>query len=375
MGPQAVEIFDNWSHLSDEQRDTPAEVWGAFRTYFKPKSNFRLARFQLREINHLSNEPIDSYVTRLKVQASKCNFASPEAIEDKLIDQIIKGTSHRLVRKPLLDLDPCTLTLDQVLRKTRTHEATETHMQQLVQPHSVDSVNQSKSSNHTDPRSNNTCKYCGGPKHRREECPASGEECHKCKKKGHWAKVCHSMHNEGRGRTRNTGHQHKSYSRSKSQNKGRRTQRHGHHVSTVTYEQPSQDLSRDFEDLTMPCHAIHQAKDVGPSEANRTEAYATIRIEPYPTRTTNLYGKVDTGAQGNILPLRTYQKMYPKFINSRGEPINTEPSDVKLTAYVTLSCYSGQGSVDHIIVIVVKWRQFQRCRLNGVNSKDVGCSD
>ena len=98
MGPQAVEVFDNWSHLSDQQKESPSEVWNAFKNYFEPKSNFRLARFQLRDLVQQANEPIGNYVVRLKVQAQKCNFATPIS-EDNLIDQIIKGTHHFNVRK------------------------------------------------------------------------------------------------------------------------------------------------------------------------------------------------------------------------------------------------------------------------------------
>ena len=69
VGPQAVEIFDNWMHLSDAQRACPADVWEAFTNFFEPKSNFRLAQFQLRELVQRSDEAIDSYVNCLKVQA------------------------------------------------------------------------------------------------------------------------------------------------------------------------------------------------------------------------------------------------------------------------------------------------------------------
>ena len=45
--------------------------------------------------------------------------------------------------------------------------------------------------------------------------------------------------------------------------------------------------------------------------------------------------KVDTGAQGNILPLRTYRRMYPESIDSDGYPKNgtTTKRNTVLTAY------------------------------------------
>ena len=62
MGPQAVEIYHNWTHLSDAQHTSPADIWEAFADYFEPKSNFRLAHFQLHELVQHLDELIDSYI-------------------------------------------------------------------------------------------------------------------------------------------------------------------------------------------------------------------------------------------------------------------------------------------------------------------------
>ena len=43
--------------------------------------------------------------------------------------------------------------------------------------------------------------------------------------------------------------------------------------------------------------------------------------------------KVDTGAQGNILPLRIYKNMFPDSVDEHGLPTGTAPSQTKLTAY------------------------------------------
>lgn len=126
MGQKAVEIFD-WTHLTEAQKKSPAAVWEAFTSYFEPKSNFRLARFQLREIMQRPDEPIDSYITRLRVQAQRCNFEGA-TFDDNLIDQVIKGTAHIAVRKKLIDQDPKTLTLDKATDLARTCEATQSQL-------------------------------------------------------------------------------------------------------------------------------------------------------------------------------------------------------------------------------------------------------
>ena len=77
----------------------------------------------------LVNQRIDSYITRLRTQAHKCNFESPEATDDNILDQLIKGVAHRQVRKQLLDQDPHQLNLDRAVDYARTYEATQTQLQ------------------------------------------------------------------------------------------------------------------------------------------------------------------------------------------------------------------------------------------------------
>ena len=114
LGPQGVEIFDSWTHLTPVQLDDPEQVWTAFSNYFEPKTNYRLARYQLRDIKQNSNEPVDSYISRLRTQAKKCNY-QPDALEDMLIDQFIVGVAHDSVRKHILDKKSDELTLDMCL--------------------------------------------------------------------------------------------------------------------------------------------------------------------------------------------------------------------------------------------------------------------
>ena len=38
-----------------------------------------------------------------------------------------------------------------------------------------------------------SCYFCGNSKHPRRNCPARDVQCHKCSKKGHYAKVCKSL--------------------------------------------------------------------------------------------------------------------------------------------------------------------------------------
>jgi len=188
LGPQGVEVFDNFSSITADDRKRPSAVWEAFSQYFEPKSNFRLARFQLRELTQRSDEPIDTYLTRLKVQAQRCNFDGA-ALEDNLVDQLIKGTAHVPVRKKLLDQDPRTLTLDKAIDLAHIYEATQSQMHQLSHVEkSIDAlrINPKKrsKSRHSRPKAKQ-CFFCGGKQHNRSECPARHDTCRTCSKTGH----------------------------------------------------------------------------------------------------------------------------------------------------------------------------------------------
>ena len=175
MGPKGVEIFDNWK-ITEEEKDNPTTEWASFSNYFEPKSNYRLARFQLRDMRQNTNEKIDSFLTRLNGVASKCNFGSANLLDDNLVDQLIKGVASDGVRKKFLDMNPDELTLDRAMNIARTAEATSQHINDLAQlgatsipVHSMRRTGQHQRQQHTESKS---CPNCGGQPHDRNTCPA-----------------------------------------------------------------------------------------------------------------------------------------------------------------------------------------------------------
>ena len=107
-------------------------------------------------------------------------------------------------------------------------------------------------------------------------------------------------------------------------NRLRKTQQHT--IPSVNAVQMSAlpTLHQDFEQLSF------DAVNNGPE---RTKAFTLINFQLNQHQVAKLCGKVDTGAQSNILPLRTYRKMYPQNLDSSGYPTSTEPSSTTLTAY------------------------------------------
>jgi transposase InsO family protein len=320
MGPQAVEIFDNWTTLSEAQKVDPTHIWNQFQLYFEPKSNFRLARFQLRDLRQEPQEPVDSFLTRLRSQAAKCSFINADLVDDNIIDQLIKGTAHGQVRKKLLDHDPKGLTLDKAVDFSRTFEATEIQLRQFGDTNTnIAAIKKQKKFSadnaHRMP-SSKQCLNCG-TQHKRHECPAKGRKCHKCHRIGHFGTVCLNPNNPVT--------QAQPAAQSK-QRYGKKTQKN---IRSIDNADDAPDHAASMFD--------QMAFDVIRIDANtsgkRTTATATIRIEPYPNIKTNLRGKVDTGAEGNLLPLRTFRQIFPRYISPDGLPMKTTPSTAVLTDY------------------------------------------
>ena len=308
LGPQGLEIFDSWT-MSDEDRKTPAKVWDKFSEYFEPKTNYRLNRYQMRNIKQEEGEPVDSFIRRLKTHSQKCNY-NAEQLEDHLIDQFIVGVSHSQVRKKILDQDPAKLSLDNCIQFARTYEATDkqlTHYTEAQAPSVVASIKQRKHTQHRpqhkQQRSHSSkdkpCNYCAGPNHNRNSCPAKDAQCNFCHKSGHWEKACMSKQRKSSTTHRPNGE--------------KQSRRKVHEISTE-----QEELEEDFVKLNFS--SISTSTD-------SSEAYASIEIKYTEKRDANLHGKIDTGSQGNILPLRTYKKMYP----DNNKPL--QPSKTTLTAY------------------------------------------
>ena len=60
-------------------------------------------------------------------------------------------------------------------------------------PHAEDNI--AKGSQNNAMYQNQKCFHCGGARHPRSKCPARDSTCMKCKKIGHWIKVCRSQKN------------------------------------------------------------------------------------------------------------------------------------------------------------------------------------
>ena len=241
-----------------------------------------------------------------------------------------------MFEKKLLECDLKTLTLDKAIDLARTFEATQLQLQQFSNSSRlgdrVDAIhkgNRNKSNGKFHKPSETEakmCYFCGLPYHPRESCPAKEKNRNKCGKVGHWGKVCRNAKKDNFFRQPNPnserGHKPNKWQggakKSTSGNKkGKKID-----LNEVQNSENAMQLGipTDFENLSFDTLSVN-------INSVSDEVFTSIRIKPYDGIAldicTNLHGKVDTGAQGNILPLRTFRKLYPKFVNAQGLPTNT----------------------------------------------------
>ena len=89
-----ITMYNSWG-LSETEGKDPNVVWNKFISHIHPTENFRVARFYLQKLRQQENESVDDFISRLKLQAFKCNLRDDKEFEDRVIEQLIAGTYHR----------------------------------------------------------------------------------------------------------------------------------------------------------------------------------------------------------------------------------------------------------------------------------------
>lgn len=373
-GQEGLKRYNSWG-LTGEDATDPDVLWKKFEEQLDPVENFRIARLWLQKYRQKADDSIDDFVNRCKLQAQKCDFANAEETNDRIIDQLIYGVRYPDLQKDYLAKDK-DMTLEQAITLGRSFEASMSHMQRLSAVHD-DGATAAVHAFNGDSRSQE-CRQCGR-QHPPKKCPAYGSTCGACGKKNHWAKLCRGKNrnkqrnSSSRGRSRprsqerkfnRRNHSNSRYSRSRSS-----SQVHSVHQQPQHANQP-EDLNDQFEQLSFS--GIHiDVENIEP-EANidttnrRDEVFTDIHVQ-LPDRekvTATLTVKVDTGAQGNTLPLRVFRRMCPKLLNPSGypKPDAVRSSTTRLTAYnntsirhyglIRLRCsHSGKSSVADFYIV------------------------
>ena len=201
----------------------------------------------------------------------------------------------------------------------RTAEATQSQLNDIraaEKPVSVNTLKHSKPQKHSPPQSHpqgkgQDCGNCG-TRHslsQRSLCPAYNSDCNFCHKKLHWEKVCKSKAKSQQPR---------------SQQPRGRPSKPNKKVHTLEKVEPTEQAGNQLYFDTIVVNQISQTK---------TQALVNMQIDSGQL-TRELSCKIDTGAEGNILPIDAYMQLYPNTpLDQDGQPQGLKPSTSKITAF------------------------------------------
>ena len=325
-GEEGRRIIKTWQMTDDEAKKLDT-YWGKFKDYVKPKSNFRIARYKLRECKQTDSEPVDVFVKRLRTILAECKYPK-EQQEVHLLDAMIFGIKLEKVQSQLLQHDE-TLTVDQALMLARTEEATRQQIEELrgiTKP--VDVIRKpaghaGKTRPRQHPQAKNapqeklpprvppnkgqpTCGNCGRQQHRKSEnCPARGLRCSNCQKLGHWSNVCRSEPRESR----------RKYPQSQ------RYDRKSQHIDNVNVDhfEDAVQIAEQQDEYFMYTVTID-------SVSSKSQALADLKITS-DVCSRIVTCKLDTGADANIIPYNTLNTLV---LDAR---TRLKPSTVRLIAF------------------------------------------
>lgn len=184
--------------------DPYTEVVTKLQEYFAPKKNQSYERHVFRKLHQKTEERIDAFIMRLRIQANRCDFG--EHLDENLKEQTTGGCKSSLLRRKILERDG--VTFDELIKMARIIEDV-AEQQKIFSNEQKEDISDNnpttevckieargKFNQYRNPNfkfnSSIECSRCGlkGHKASFEKCPAKGKECKKCGKNDHFARKC-----------------------------------------------------------------------------------------------------------------------------------------------------------------------------------------
>ena len=204
---RAIEVYNTFSFTEEEDSDFDS-VMLKFNGYCNPKKNETHERYVFHSRTQLKGEPIEQFVTDLKLKAQTCQF---ENLKDRIMQDILElGVTNTRVRECLLRED--NLNLEKAVKICQAAEATEHQIQSLSTEKGASSSNvdycqntERRQHGKSQQKTATKCKSCD-TMHAPRACPAFSKACNKCRKLGHFAVVCRTKTKPQRRKVRYMGH-------------------------------------------------------------------------------------------------------------------------------------------------------------------------
>ena len=191
-GPSTYRLICNLTSPEKPTDKSYSALVKLLKDHFNPKPSVIVQRFWFNTHYRKTGESAATFVAELRRLTEFCEFGPN--LSEMLRDRLVCGIGDSRIQKRLL-AEP-NLTLDKALELALAQKSAEQNAAQLQTP-SQTTTQVNKLGGHPNPKASNgkrffeTCHRCGG-KHMQKDCPFKEAECHKCKKKGHLARVCRS---------------------------------------------------------------------------------------------------------------------------------------------------------------------------------------
>ena len=346
-GPEAQEIHRQFEFAEGEDPDNYEDILKKFQTYCKPGKNTVFERYRFWCRNQGTGENVDSWIKDLKTKAGNCEFGDQNDL--MIRDKLVFGVSDERVKERLLRESD--LTLKKAVDVIHAAETTRQQIREMSSgagPVQVSAVRQNSGGSvpkygkkrqtrpppqpplqqsgsqtrryegrHSSAGANSIeCRKCGRT-HKYRECPAYGKQCKQCQGWGHFV-VFHKAKKLGDTRRK---------------------------VDFVTY-----DSETDSED-DLFFGAVH-VLNLDSATVHNDDWVSDIRVGE-----TDISFKLDSGAQGNILPLDTYRRIIPAVCLKPTRTVLsgfTRDIKVKPLGTVTYKCQTRHGASQDVTFFVVK---------------------
>ena len=236
------------------------------------------------QLSQQEGEPVDTYLTRLRLKVDYCEYDKdgwPAAVRTEILcDKFVFGLTDDVLKERLLR-ETGELTLERAVSFALHSESSKLQVKEMstsTTAANCDEIRRPLPQHSKFASKVFSCRQCGRT-HRPKECPAYGQECAKCHKLHHVARVCRSRWNH-------TDNQHTDNFVPKSQVPQSK--------KVFTLEDP--ELHASDSDSNLLIDPIRIDGLMKPS----------AWLSTFCTPLGNITLKLDTGAEANILPIATY---------------------------------------------------------------------
>ncbi|CAH0723431.1 unnamed protein product, partial [Brenthis ino] len=187
MGDKAEDII-----IQFDKNLTYTELLQSFDKFFFPKKNVIYERFKFNSRVQKEGEDFDQFVTDLHKLAEGCEY---NLLKEELIrDRVVIGIRDRNISDRMLLKND--LKLEEAIQMGKQAEIQKKESMIIRENKEESEINRVKVGTTTAQRNNEelqlkgNCWFCGQKRHPRCKCPASNITCFKCRKTGHFARLC-----------------------------------------------------------------------------------------------------------------------------------------------------------------------------------------